>query len=299
MLKRRSRFAEIDHALSPDLRVVPDTDWLQQLLESGTRLEIVLFGFQTVDARWRIAPRALDDHLFYFLLAGAGAGMVDGAAVAFHAGSLLWVRPGVAHTFHVTPGAAPPTLYHLRCRVRQDRSHLSLRPAFVLSEELWEAQRWLEALFDEHARQQTWVRTRMKSLLHLLATEAVQAGACAGGCRTLSASARTKLREYVHARVADPPRPRDLAEHLRLSPDYFTRIFRATFGVPPRTWIVRERIRHAALLLSDAPELSVTEVAERFGFCDVYFFSRQFKQVTGQSPTAYRQRARPQQVCGP
>jgi AraC-like DNA-binding protein len=69
-------------------------------------------------------------------------------------------------------------------------------------------------------------------------------------------------------------------------------VFRRSFGVSPRRWLMQERIRLAARRLCDST-MSVSAIAQDFGYADVYPFSRQFKDVMGQSPLAYRRHAQP------
>ena len=49
-------------------------------------------------------------------------------------------------------------------------------------------------------------------------------------------------------------------------------------------------MERARLLLAES-SLSVGMIAEALGFRDVFFFSRQFRQRTGLTPTAYRKQA--------
>jgi AraC-like DNA-binding protein len=87
--------------------------------------------------------------------------------------------------------------------------------------------------------------------------------------------------------MANPFPIANLALALSLNPDYFSRQFKKTFGVPPQEWIKRERIHQAAthLLETSTP---IKLIALSLGYDDLYFFSRQFKSVTGKSPRHYR-----------
>ena len=76
-----------------------------------------------------------------------------------------------------------------------------------------------------------------------------------------------------------------LAFHL--SPERFRKKFAAAVGVPPARYRMLRRMDRAKALLVET-ELSVKEIAYRLNFFDPYFFSRQFKQVTGQAPTDFR-----------
>jgi AraC-like DNA-binding protein len=80
-----------------------------------------------------------------------------------------------------------------------------------------------------------------------------------------------------------------LADRFDLSRDYFSRLFRATFGVSFKSWIFSERMKHAAMLLLDG-ELDVPDLADYFGYDDIYLFAREFKKVMGLTPRQYRAR---------
>jgi len=78
------------------------------------------------------------------------------------------------------------------------------------------------------------------------------------------------------------PQPAELARALGLSPTWFARLFRRTYGCAPRAWLVRQRIGHAAERLQSAA--SIGAVASEFGYADLFLFSRQFRAVLGSSP---------------
>ena len=63
--------------------------------------------------------------------------------------------------------------------------------------------------------------------------------------------------------------------------------FRREFNLSVGQYIVRERIKKAAKLLVGT-SYSISEIATRCGFQDVYYFSNVFKKVRGISPSKYR-----------
>lgn len=113
--------------------------------------------------------------------------------------------------------------------------------------------------------------------------------------RKLTPGQRLRLVRWTRAHLADAPTPADLAAQCNLSLDYFSRLFRHTFGLPPRQWLARERI-HAARRLIDEEGLSPQEAMRRTGFRNPAHFSRLMKQTTGLTPSGrpgWRQRRAP------
>lgn len=83
----------------------------------------------------------------------------------------------------------------------------------------------------------------------------------------------------------------ELAEMCSISESYLKRIFKEKFGLPPKKYIIQLKINHACELLS-LGIYSVTQIAEMCNFSDVYFFSRQFKEYVGVSPTQFAKKQR-------
>ena len=84
---------------------------------------------------------------------------------------------------------------------------------------------------------------------------------------------------------------RDLAQEARVSPYHFLRTFERVTGVTPHQYIMRARLRAAAIrLVSDAG--SVLDIALDCGFGDVSNFNRAFRKDYGRSPLDYRRTTR-------
>jgi AraC-like DNA-binding protein len=77
-----------------------------------------------------------------------------------------------------------------------------------------------------------------------------------------------------------------VARAFHYHPDHLSRLMRMHAGMSLKQYLTGLRIRTALSLLrySDA---SLTEIAEKTGFCSLAHFSRVFKEKTGNSPSAY------------
>ena len=84
---------------------------------------------------------------------------------------------------------------------------------------------------------------------------------------------------------------RRLASVSHVSAAHFARSFKQAFGLPPHRYLLTRRIERATALLRDS-ELSITEIAFATGWASLGTFGRTFRDVTGESPSGVRTRAR-------
>jgi len=88
----------------------------------------------------------------------------------------------------------------------------------------------------------------------------------------------------------DPQRFRtvdDLVRESGYSESHFRALCQKITGESPTQVLIKARIERAKNYLHDS-ELSVGAIAETVGYENVYYFSRQFRQVVGMSPSDYR-----------
>ena len=74
-----------------------------------------------------------------------------------------------------------------------------------------------------------------------------------------------------------------------MSPANFRKVFFKVIGCPPSEYAARLRISRARALLNEA-HLSVNDISAIFGYGDLSCFNRKFRDMTGMSPTAFRNR---------
>ena len=82
----------------------------------------------------------------------------------------------------------------------------------------------------------------------------------------------------------------EFAKNRYISPYYFIRLFKESFGMSPYNYLVNFRITQAKELLV-LTDHSVSEIAQEVGFGDASNFSTRFAKATGQSPLQYRKSA--------
>lgn len=84
---------------------------------------------------------------------------------------------------------------------------------------------------------------------------------------------------------------RRLARVSGVSEAHFARSFKQAFGVPPHRYLLTRRVERATVLLRDT-DLSISEIAFEAGWSSLGTFGRTFRDITGESPGAVRERER-------
>src|SRR6266436_6042727 len=99
-----------------------------------------------------------------------------------------------------------------------------------------------------------------------------------------------RARDAMDRQFADPLDIPALARIAHVSEAHFIRTFRATFGETPHRYLQRRRVERAMFLLRETGS-SVSEICLDVGFSSLGTFGRTFRDIVGESPTTYRERA--------
>lgn len=156
-----------------------------------------------------------------------------------------------------------PTLLHLA---------LALMPVFERPFEL-------SALFAESVS--------LAAASHVLRTYCHGLRARRVGGSGLAPWQQNRARDLLTASIAGDISLTELAASCGLSPSYFARSFKRSFGMPPHRWLMLERVGRAQELLK-ATRMPLGEIALACGFADQSHFSRVFVSVVAMPPGAWR-----------
>jgi transcriptional regulator GlxA family with amidase domain len=98
-----------------------------------------------------------------------------------------------------------------------------------------------------------------------------------------------RARDAMDRAYASPLDVPTLARIACVSEAHFIRTFRVAFGETPNRYLQRRRLERAMFLLRTT-ERSVTDICMDVGFSSLGTFSRVFRDVVGEPPSAYRRR---------
>ena len=244
---------------------------------------------------WHLGPEwapRLRDYDLWFVSAGRGRMTTNDGEVALTPGLGLWMRPGrryeathdpatplIVNVFHFTL-LAPPRGFTPPVEVLR-----TAHPDFVEA-----VMRRILAL---HAKPGATARASAEALFGALLGELVRetttrpTDPAEPGLDQHHREIIQRLAAEIRENPGGAHSVTALAQTAGYSVDHFSRVFAKITGQRPQEWIIAARLARARQLLAETG-LTVSQVAEALGFRDVFFFSRQFTQRTGQTPTAYR-----------
>jgi len=105
----------------------------------------------------------------------------------------------------------------------------------------------------------------------------------------LNETQKARVLDYIGAHLAHPIGLADLAAIAGTSETALARGFKRSLGISPYRYVVRERVRQAARLLT-ASALPVAEIAQACGFSHQEHLTRLFHRETGMTPASFRRR---------
>jgi transcriptional regulator GlxA family with amidase domain len=98
-----------------------------------------------------------------------------------------------------------------------------------------------------------------------------------------------RARDRMDRHFAEPLDLAAVASVAAVSRHHFVRSFARAYGETPMRYLTRRRIERAQDLLRHA-NLTVTEICTAVGFASLGSFSSRFRELVGESPSAYRAR---------
>jgi len=269
--------------------------WLDRLRAPDTPIGVPLYAHHTVSPDWDSKRPGIPEHLVYLVVQHACEANLGDRSVRLDAGSLMWLRPGVPFRFRLLQASRPIELCRFRLVVggaAQKTAAMPIEEPYTIWRKAWEVRPLFETLLTELHTRRAYRDERLRALLVLFFSTLFR---MSEEQQVERPGLRGSICERLQQMVAFNPQrrltPAELAAASGLSPDYFTRLFRRTYGMAPRRWLVRERLRWAAQRLAES-SMPIGSLAAQLGYPDIFSFSRQFKQVYGISPKAYRRQDR-------
>lgn len=97
----------------------------------------------------------------------------------------------------------------------------------------------------------------------------------------------SQLKEWIRTNIFRSPTLKEIADETELNQQYVSRLFKKYVGMSPKHYMIYLKIQTAQALLIRT-NLSVKEISTSAYFSDEKLFMKQFKKMTGVTPSAFR-----------
>ncbi len=230
--------------------------------------------------------RRYHEHTLILTLSGAGRVMIEGGTFACQPNSLTWLDTGRKYAHGAALGQHWQYLWIAVSGFGLDdlhaRARLSDQPVTnglgTLAEDF-------EDIIEQMPNHQNATDGRISGQIAM-----VLAALFTGRQSDVSAAGLDPISKIMHQMRMDVSRDWDvdgLAALAGLSASQLFRRFKEASGTSPVQWLRQERMRLARHLLTATTD-PVATIAQRCGYSDPYYFSRDFKRLNDLPPGKYR-----------
>lgn len=272
-----------------------DEPWLTQPLTVGGSTIAAAGEVRNVRGIDRRSMRVLGSHGFIYMVDVEGY-YVDARGVdrTLRSGDVVWIQPDLPHAYGPLQGRSWTQIYVVLegLQWRQWTEAGVLNPQRPVTHagpvDYWRER--LHNLFppDTTPSRATAQRTLggvLQTMLDLLATD--EESRETPGDAWLGRSL-----QLLGGRLGErSPTPQAVAREVGLSYENFRKKFSERMGESPGRYQKRRRIEQACAAIYQGSH-TFKELADDLGFCDVFHFSKTFRQVLGETPSEFRRRAR-------
>jgi two-component system response regulator YesN len=99
-----------------------------------------------------------------------------------------------------------------------------------------------------------------------------------------------RIAQYIDENYPELENIKQLGNLFYFTPEHLIRIFKKYIGVTPLQYIISKRIDVSKKLLVMRPHIDIQNIAEMVGYKNAHYFSRIFKNVTGFTPSEFREK---------
>ncbi len=233
--------------------------------------------------------RRLEHYALVYILQGGGKFTDPSGTRTVSAGDLLLLFPDVPHAYGPAPNQPWDEIYVVfngpvfdlwrKCGLIDDKQPIhALAPIDFWAERIEQAVD-RRGQFGQSQAEACRLQQLLSDILDYKNRQITDAD------QMWLALATAELQEDSHHDAIDWD---NMADRFGMTYAGFRKKFTRLAGVPPARFLTRQVIARASKLIQ-SKGLSNKELARACGFCDEFHFSRRFKQITGLTPSEFRQ----------
>ena len=253
------------------------------------------------DKRYEIRPHFHRDNELYFLEEGKSKLFVDTKLYSLTEGSLVFIKSGRIHktlagdnnshvrTVLMFPDSVISELIENSELNFENLDSIIIHVPEIMLSRVKQVFREIEAEINApDCMSDIVIRGRLVFLLiNMLRRYSKQSFEYRSDQDSLDEVIRNAI-DYIQSNYSANLSLNKTAEHVSMSPTYFSKKFKRETGIGFKEYLCKFRLHRAERMLKSPEFVSVTDVAAKCGFSDSNYFATAFKAEYGVSPNRFR-----------
>jgi AraC-like DNA-binding protein len=255
--------------------------------------DIQYFVYRKCTRDWHIAESRIGFIDLTYVLDGEATYYVNGKAYRLKPGDFICIPKGSVRKAH-THDANPMTAYAVNLTIHEGASNREVVLPFPVHTHIGyhaELEHLFRKLHHEWTNKAQGFRIKARGLMLIILSDLLRMLAYENHPVNWHPAVR-KAMQYIQLHCHQPLQAARIAQSVGLDASYLSGLFKKCVGRSLYRYINDYRVNQAENLLLSG-EFSVTEVAELFGFKDVYHFSKLFKKIKGYPPSRIKRLPHP------
>ena len=234
--------------------------------------------------------RCLNEHIVSYVAKGSWKLDIGGECINAKSGNVFVMPANVEHIGLDNCPAGTHTLFIHFSVAEGDKftnaaqtfcENMIYTNNFVNVENNPEVNKLLLKIMEEYSKNNT---AKASAYLNVLLCELSESSSNCTNDYTIENNIKTIINNNVHKHISN----KEIAEMLNVGVRTAETAFKTRFGMTIHQYQLQEKIERAKFFLEYYPQMKIIDISLCLGFYDEYHFSRQFKKLSGLSPTDYR-----------
>lgn len=233
--------------------------------------------------RWEIPSRYINNYELVFLLKGEGEIRIQQKYYHVHKDDLFCFSPGILHSLNVRHEPYME-FYGVHFTLPEELRELQL-PEFLHLESSFRISSLFKDMYEIYQKKPCFYQWKQNLILEQILCEIL--------CEQTQKNEPIELKrikkvlEYIHSNPTHSFTLQEMLQMTGLKKTQFMKSFHNITGSSPMKYISALRMEYAKDLLLNE-RMSISEISQKCGYSDEFYFSRCFKKHFSISPQRYR-----------
>ncbi|PCJ61914.1 MAG: hypothetical protein COA79_06360 [Planctomycetota bacterium] len=259
---------------------------LEKILSESNNVEMVLCKHHIRNESFHNLPESLDCHLLTYVEKGFLEMKIDSKSYRVEEGQIIWISPTSIRQYYKSDDKNESRFFNLRILIPEFKSHF--KQVLLFNKNYLAFKNYFSQWHDFDLHSHPYLKSIFKGIwLQFLSEYIMFNYEETEEEKTFDFQKRKVIQEYITINIHKNIDISELANQVNLSLDYFSRLFKNTYKQAPRYYLKKIKMERAGEIIKETT-LNINQIASMLNMTNFSLFCKQFKDIYGLSPEAYR-----------